>query len=434
MIKSLQIENYQSHKKSFIEFSPNLTAFTGLNNHGKSVIFRALKKIMRNKPVGASFVSDWANTCLITLETDKGTVVRKVRSVTATDANMYTINEGEEYANFGREIPDAVLAYLGISQPQVFSDVELDINFQSQLDPMFLVQGDALPSLRGKVLSRITGVDVAQRGIQRSAALEKNNVKYINQYEASLKELLGELEQYNNVEELELSIICIDTGIKERDKSQAIRDDLAERLQSLKSSVAGAKLLHKKIEDLTFDFITLINRVNEKKVILDRLGSAKDTISSLSQVKEFITSCRHYDFTHLRTLLEIQNRLQRVVVIQKQTNVIASIVLYDIPDIKRSKEKILILEKLKTLNDVLNKWRTSSAKVKVCKDLERLQNQIILTKRMQEVSASLQSKDNFIINIKPAIEASEKELIIVNEAIETTKKELGICPTCGRAF
>jgi exonuclease SbcC len=206
MLKSLEIHNFQSHRDTKVVFSEGLTCFQGLNNHGKSVIFRALKKVVRNKPTGSNFVSDWADTCTIILETDKGTVTRKIRSVQATDANMYIIGESEEYASFGLDIPPAVLACLGISQPQTFSNVDLDINFQSQLDVMFLVQGDGLPSLRGKVLSRVTGVDVAQRGIQKSAALEREHTKDINTTTKDINGFLLNLKEYDNVDELQADV------------------------------------------------------------------------------------------------------------------------------------------------------------------------------------------------------------------------------------
>ena len=58
MIKQINIKNFQSHKDSTLEFSEDVTAIVGLNNHGKSVVFRALQKCIRDIPNGTSFITD----------------------------------------------------------------------------------------------------------------------------------------------------------------------------------------------------------------------------------------------------------------------------------------------------------------------------------------------------------------------------------------
>ena len=88
MIKTLTISNFQSHRKSSVEFSDTVTAFVGLNNHGKSAIFRALKKLVRNEPEGVSFIRDGEAICEITLDSSDHQVVRRIRSDGASDSNI----------------------------------------------------------------------------------------------------------------------------------------------------------------------------------------------------------------------------------------------------------------------------------------------------------------------------------------------------------
>ena len=180
MLRRLVLDNFQSHKHTEIDFSEDLTCVVGLNNHGKSAIFRGLQKCIRNIPDGNTFVSDTPKQeeeCLITVYSDKGIVTRKVRIDNASDANSYIV-KGEAgdvvYAKFGRTgIPEEVLNCLPADSPIVFGDVEIDLNFQNQIDPLFLMQGTGLPALRGKVLGRSTGVDNVQRAIQIGASEEK---------------------------------------------------------------------------------------------------------------------------------------------------------------------------------------------------------------------------------------------------------------------
>ncbi len=44
-LKSLRLENFQSHKDLYVEFSDGLNIITGTNNAGKTAIFRALDYI-----------------------------------------------------------------------------------------------------------------------------------------------------------------------------------------------------------------------------------------------------------------------------------------------------------------------------------------------------------------------------------------------------
>ena len=52
MIKKLIIENYQSHKRTEIDFSDGVNAVIGRTDVGKSAIMRALIWVMRNRPLG----------------------------------------------------------------------------------------------------------------------------------------------------------------------------------------------------------------------------------------------------------------------------------------------------------------------------------------------------------------------------------------------
>ena len=51
MIKSLSIKNLQSHKESRLEFAaPGVNIIVGQSRTGKSVLFRGLEKLARNRP------------------------------------------------------------------------------------------------------------------------------------------------------------------------------------------------------------------------------------------------------------------------------------------------------------------------------------------------------------------------------------------------
>ena len=65
MIQSIRLINFQSHKDSFIEFSPNDTVLIGTSNSGKTAVLRALDWILKNRPLGTSFIRHGASECVV---------------------------------------------------------------------------------------------------------------------------------------------------------------------------------------------------------------------------------------------------------------------------------------------------------------------------------------------------------------------------------
>src|SRR5665647_764854 len=76
MIKSLEIHNVQSHKDTFLEFDPGVNVIIGSSDSGKTAILRAIKKVVFNRPLGDSFISNWAKEYFIRITTSEDTITR----------------------------------------------------------------------------------------------------------------------------------------------------------------------------------------------------------------------------------------------------------------------------------------------------------------------------------------------------------------------
>jgi len=66
MIKTLSIQNYQSHKDSTLEFDPGVNVIVGSTDSGKTAIIRALRWLIWNRPNGDSFRSTWGGDTKVT--------------------------------------------------------------------------------------------------------------------------------------------------------------------------------------------------------------------------------------------------------------------------------------------------------------------------------------------------------------------------------
>src|SRR5262245_61335301 len=119
MIRTLQLRNFQKHRRLKLVFSPEITTIRGRTDQGKSAILRALRWISMNVAPsdfirhGSKFAS-----AVLSVRTEHG-LVKIVRK--KGKANIYKLN-GRVLKSFGTKVPDPVLALLQINE----------INFQKQ--------------------------------------------------------------------------------------------------------------------------------------------------------------------------------------------------------------------------------------------------------------------------------------------------------------
>lgn len=163
MIKSIHLQNFQSHKDTSLVLSPKVTAIVGATDSGKSAIFRALYWLAMNRPSGDAFRSHWGGDTKVSVVLDTDDLIERTKG---EGTNEYRTN-AKVYKAFGADVPEQVRALLRMDE----------LNFQSQFSLPFLL-GDT-PADVARKLNEVAGlelIDVAQtnasRG-EREAKLEK---------------------------------------------------------------------------------------------------------------------------------------------------------------------------------------------------------------------------------------------------------------------
>jgi exonuclease SbcC len=183
MITKVIIENFQSHKRSEMEFVPGTNVIIGASDSGKSAIFRAINWVVTNRPLGEAFRSEWGGDTRVTIHTDDGHVIERVRSATR---NEYII-DGFSLTAFGTEVPAEVTEILQIDS----------FNIQEQFDMPFLLFNT--PGEVAKILNKAASID----DIDKTISGLKRSLNRINTDIASNEQLLkrqeAEMEQYANL-------------------------------------------------------------------------------------------------------------------------------------------------------------------------------------------------------------------------------------------
>ena len=147
MIKSITLQNFQSHKDSTIEFSPGFNVIVGPSDHGKSSIIRAIDWARSNRPRGDSFIRSGQESSEVIIENNTGKVLRNRDTKSTGYYKLYIGGKAQKFSVLGNDVPDGVDEILNLT----------DINIQLQLDTHYLILNT--PGQTAKYLNSITKLD-----------------------------------------------------------------------------------------------------------------------------------------------------------------------------------------------------------------------------------------------------------------------------------
>ena len=403
MFKSIIIQNFQSHKDSYLEFSSNVTAICGLNNHGKSAIFKALQKVVRDNPDGTTFIRDGEKECDISITTDKGIVLRKIRNDRSDEANMYIANN-LPFAKFARTgIPVEVKDILDISEIQTFTDIDTDLNFQTQFDELFLIQGDGLTSKRGKILGKTTGIDIVAKAIQIAAAEERSKTIKKNDYVDELNKIESNLLLYEKIDSIsEASKIVENKLILSRGKQDQL-NNLKDIYQKLLIDISKARVTIKRFKILDVDLSSSFKNIET----LYKIKKKAETIFLLREKIEKFSS--FVEKTRIR-LVSLRNMVSLI-----QVKIDETVYFKQIINLKIHLEKIQrrIVE-IPSINNLINAYN----KYGKLGDLNR---------KIQKIRSNIDSQK---IGLRSLYKQEGEE----TKELDNLKQELGVCPLCQKPF
>ena len=110
MINSIDIENFQSHKKTSLTLDPGVNIIVGPSDCGKTVVFRALNWLINNRPGGNEFESWGGGAPLVNIKVDDHAITRTRKKST----NIYALDK-EEFKAFGTSVPDPIQKVLNLT-------------------------------------------------------------------------------------------------------------------------------------------------------------------------------------------------------------------------------------------------------------------------------------------------------------------------------
>lgn len=283
MIHSLTIENFQSHKKTFIKFTEGVNVIAGPSGYGKTVILRALEWLIDNRPGGDEYRSWWGGDTIVTgVFSLREGILFEVSRIKTNSINKYTltcfdqdgdISNTQEYTGFGVHVPDPIAEFINMS----------DVNIQGQLDLPFLLSdtpGEVARQLNKAV--RLNDIDTGLSSIgstyrtaNQSLAFEKNEQKECEECLEQFDYLPAFLEDIEELEQIE----------KDKDANFQKKEKLSFLLKRIEKGEEWMKNAPP-IKEIKQEIETLIGIPSRLKEISQKADRLDDLLSEISKQEE----------------------------------------------------------------------------------------------------------------------------------------------------
>ena len=308
MIKSVSIQNFQSHAKTELDFHEGVNVIVGTTDGGKTAIIRALRWLIWNRPSGDALRSRWGGATNVRLETEEGVITRSKDKI-----DKYTLRlkgqEDIEFKAIGTSVPTEIQRVLNISE----------INLQNQHDATFLLSDTpgAVATHFNKV-ARLDRIDTATSAINGWIRGLKSDVSHLETDIATEK---AKLPQFENLEKFEIEIEAL-----EQMEGKAVT--MRSRYSTLEKDIVRITNLEKEIETLTpllgleklvtsvLDDITkrdqLQTQVDELQTVIDdleELNEKEEAAKELMPLEPLVLSLLD-KYKQLRELKKTKSQLQ----------------------------------------------------------------------------------------------------------------------------
>lgn len=260
MITRVEIQNFQSHKETALEFDLGTNVIIGPSDAGKSSIFRAINWVVSNRPLGDAYRSEWGGDTRVALHTTEGDVIERIRTATR---NEYVVN-GQVLKAFGTEVPE-----------EITNALRLDgFSVQAQMDSPFLLA--MTPGEAARTLNRAASIDDIDHTV---AGLRRSHTKINRDVEYNRGQIRRQREELKPYEDLP----TIEEKLEAAERLEAAREQNARNLTALKRATERGKDLVDRLSELTHVPV-LLGKCKALIYTHDSLRQAAEDLSKFKRV------------------------------------------------------------------------------------------------------------------------------------------------------
>ncbi len=302
MLSTIQIQNFQSHKDTILDFDPGVNAITGASDSGKSAILRAILWVFNNRPLGDTFCSWFAGKKPTTVGVGfaEETFVIKERK---NGKNTYDLN-GTKFEALKSDIPEDLSRLVNLA----------DYNVSSQHSPYFLLQDTG-----GEIARRfneLIGLDIIDHAFSKLDSIIRDSKGKIADSTNEIKELEGKIAQFGSLAEIEAILNKIASDTKEADRIEVRCSQLMGCLHSIEvlEEEINSLLIDKQLEIDVASLKRLISEFEQRESTIQKLSN---TTNSLVETEKDLKNWSEWleieeDYKILKDLIAIYTEKSRV--------------------------------------------------------------------------------------------------------------------------
>jgi len=284
MIKKLNIQNFQSHEMTTLDFDPGVNVIVGASDSGKSAIIRALRWLIWNKPSGDAFRSNWGGLTSVEIviperysiehgkHKDQTTIMRS-----KSDAhNQYFWNGTDNvFKAFGNDVPEPIQEVLNMDET----------NLQQQGDSPFLISntpGEAAAYFNK--VAHLSKIDTTLKAIQSKHRTLSGQV---TADESSLQDFRNELGEYGYIDKFEIELEQLEEDEKTLQQMYSGHSGVGSIVAEVHSTTAEI-IRGEELTDLESDVDSLLVMYEDLRGAKEEVYDLNDTIQELADVENAI--------------------------------------------------------------------------------------------------------------------------------------------------
>lgn len=298
MIKTLLVENFQSHKKTELNFHPGVNIIVGDSDSGKSAIIRALRWGIYSQPTGDSFRSWWGGDTKVTIQMmeDESFITRRK----GNNSNEYILNDGEPFTAFRNNVPVEISQVFNMSQ----------VNIQGQLDSHFLLSNS--PGEVANFFNKIANIDNINLSIKELQSKADTLNKEIAYSEQSITKNTLALKAYEFLDKFEMEVEVLES-------MEELQIQIYAKVTKLNSIIETMQTIQIAIDKKTWVFV-LEENMNGALLMID---SQKKVLSDITKLSFVIDSIDYHEFLikKFQTFLNFENTVIEILALQKELEI-----------------------------------------------------------------------------------------------------------------
>lgn len=390
-ITNIEINNFQSHKNTRMDFINGLNVIVGPSDQGKTAIIRSIKWVLYNEPLGDFFIKHGENEASVILTFNTGEKVKRLRS-SSKNLYIYISENGNEeiYEGFGTHTPIDIVEKLNIRKINLDNKESSSINIGEQLEGPFLISQKN--STKANAIGRLVGVHVVDKAVQNTIRDTRgHNIK-----KNSLSEDIDALElkssQYDYLNSLENQIVKLETI----EEAITYKENILTKLTGIRKKYNDNIKETKKYSDIA-------SKLSEVNIIIRYLSDLDNMLHKIKRLNKLKNKLLEVNKS-INTSNYVLNELENIHYIgdiignlEKKINVINNLMP------KYSNYNLLINEIKKTefINHKLNNINDSNdIYIKIENKSKLFNNLITYRKKIKKISSSIEKGKVYINKFK----------------------------------